>query len=119
MAGPSTNTKKAEAEKETSPTPVIVATEPTYHPVKLLRNYRPADDNFKILDNLSESEDDDPKWVERDPEGEHEILDERGKILVVADGDYAKVSKGTVIMLEKEAARKVLRNGVAQRHDDL
>jgi hypothetical protein len=109
MAGPQ-KTKDAATETKA---PVAVKT----YPVKLLKNYRPMGEDFKVL-VPKDSEDEYSELVSRDPEGTLEKLT-NGKITQVAVGDYAKILKGTTILVGKAEAQHVLKNRIAERSDDL
>jgi hypothetical protein len=101
---------------ETTETPKAPVT-PKLHAVKLLKNYRPAGD-FKVL-KIEDEESEDPVWAEYEPEGEYEILNEKGKIDVVASGDRAKCMADTRLMLPKSEAQNLLRLGIAEPHSEL
>ena len=90
---------------------------PKLHAVKLLRNYRPAGD-FKVL-RVVDEEAEDVVWSECDPDGEYEILNDKGKIEVVASGDRHKCFSDMRIMLPREEAQKLLRKGIAEPHSEL
>jgi hypothetical protein len=83
MAGPQ-KTKDAATETKA---PVAVKT----YPVKLLKNYRPMGEDFKVLVPKN-PEDEYSELVAREPDGTLEKLT-NGKITQVAVGDYAKIRK--------------------------
>ena len=110
MAGPQ-KTKDAATE-----TKAPVAAPKTY-PVKLLKNYRPMGEDFKVL-VPKDSKDEYSELVAREPDGSLEKLT-NGKITQVAVGDYAKILKGATILVGKSEAQHVLKNRIAERSDDL
>lgn len=87
---------------------------PKLHAVKLLKNYRPEGE-FKML-KLKDEEDPDSPWVEYDPDGTPEMLDEKGKISVVASGDMHKVWENSCIMLPVAEAKRAFKLGIAAPH---
>lgn len=102
------------------------------YPVRLLKDYRPSGE-FKVAAPKFE-DDPESEVIEREPLGEQEILDERGRIKVVATGEYAKCIglkrdyvqgedgkkrlediPGQTILLEKDEANRLLKLGLAER----
>ncbi len=103
--------------KDTTETATATPQNEKLYPVKLVRNYRPIGE-FKVLE-LLDGEDPNSGWEERKPDGEFEVLDDKGKITQVASGERWKVTAGSRLMLNKDEARNLLKIGVAERHDDL
>jgi hypothetical protein len=106
MNGPQ-STKKTTETKEVKPSDFVS--------VKLLRNYRPASTDFKVLQQDQETE----VWTERSPEGAQEKLDEDGKIKEVAVGELHKVWAGACLSLPREEAKRAIGLRIAERHNDL
>ena len=107
-----TSTKNQNKTTETTETPKAPVA-PKLHAVMLLKNYRPAGD-FKVLHVVDEAEEEDIILQEREPDGEYEVLNDKGKIETVASGERHKCWTGTRIMLPKAEAQRLLRNGVAE-----
>lgn len=109
MNGPQTNTKKT-----TNNEPKEVKL-PDMISIKLLRNYRPKNTDFKVL----EQDEDTKAWTERAGEGALEKLDDDGKIKEVAGGEFYKIWAGACLSLDRNEAKRLITLKVAERHNDL
>lgn len=109
MAGPK--------DKKADPKPVVEAVAPKLHPMKVLKDYRPkVGMDFKIMENTSN--DDEPNWEVRDPEGTQEVLEDN-ETVTVASLDYAKVKAGSVICLPKEEAQRLYKAKVIDAFSEI
>jgi hypothetical protein len=89
-------------------------------PIRLTHNYRPVNAaEAKILDPVLGDDGEVDHYDERVLEGFPEKKNEDGKVKQCASREYASVVANTVLMVPKDEARRLLRLGRAQRHDDL
>lgn len=105
-AAPTVITDEMRAGWKEAPRPKIEDVNFFQEPIKLEKGYRPANP-FYVMERENPDDPNSP-LVKREPLGEHELLDEKNRVMVSAKGEYEKLLPNTIVMLELNEARKLL-----------